>query len=67
MTTTTDRHSFIAHLSPTALAVLSVELEAAERDHATDSLLDAVNAALRWNVGEEEAEQHRVWCRENIS
>ena len=56
----------IRHLTPTTLAAISVELESADRTTAEDRFLDAVNAALAANVGDEEAEQHREWVRANI-
>lgn len=69
MTTTVNTFGLlnvVRHLTPTALALLSVELEAADRNPAEDRFLDCVNDALVCNVGEEEAEQHRQWCRENV-
>lgn len=62
----TRNESVIRHLTPTALALLSVELEAANRNAREDDFLDDVNAALTAICGEEEAEQHRQWCRDNI-
>lgn len=61
-----DFRDVIEHLTPTTLAALSVELEAADRGHAADTFLDHVNTALVANVGEDEAEQLRMWVRENI-
>lgn len=57
------RETVIRHLSPAALAAISVELEAAERSSAEDQFLDDVNAALDANVGPDDAEQHRELYR----
>ena len=62
-----DFRGVIEHLTPTTLAALSVELESADRLlRAADTFLDLVNTALVANVGEGEAEQLRMWVRENI-
>lgn len=66
MTSTFGLLNVVRHLTPTTLAAISVELEAADRNHAESNFLACVNDALNCNVGEEEAEQLRMWCRENI-
>lgn len=61
-----DFRDITKHLTPTTLAALSVELEAADRSNAVDTFLDCVNHELESNVGNIEAEQLRLWVRENI-
>jgi len=56
----------IRHLTPTALALLSVELGDAKRSPVEDAFLDRVNDALIANCGAVEADQHRQWCRDHI-
>ena len=59
--------TFVRHLTPTALAVLSVELDGVI-DLTTDerALLENINSALVANVGEVEADQLRQWYCENV-
>ena len=61
-----DFRDVVAHVTPTTLAALSVELEAADRSYCVDQFLDCVNYALEVNVGAIEAEQLRQWVCENI-
>lgn len=56
----------VRHLTPTTLAALSVELHAESLNFAETRFLACVDDALNANVGEEEAEQLRMWVRENI-
>lgn len=53
--------SIIRHLSPATLAAISVELEVADRSPTEDAFLDDVNAALVANVGEQDADELRLW------
>lgn len=56
----------IEHLSPTTLAALSVELGSADCSVAAIIFRNYVEAALAVNVGAQEAEQLRMWVRDNI-